>query len=186
MSTQPLEQAIASTRTVLAGVQKEQLGGETPCASWKVSQLIDHVVGAQFFFTAALSGDPLDGEPREFAGGDFVGDFAQASEACIAAFGADGAMDRIVHLPFGDMPGSAFVGLAATDTFVHGWDLARATGQPTDLDSELAARLLEGSRLFIRPEFRGEDGTRPFGAEQPAPPNATNADALAAFLGRKA
>ena len=85
------------------------------------------------------------------------------------------------------MPGSVYLGIVTTDAFTHGWDLARATGQSTDLDPELAggaARRVRGS--FIQPAFRGEDGVRPFGAEQPAPRDATNADALAAFLGRRA
>ena len=92
----------------------------------------------------------------------------------------------MITLPFGSLPGSVYIGIVTTDAFTHGWDLARATGQSTDLDPEFAAELLEGSRLFLQPAFRGADGERPFGAEQSPPPNATNADLLAAFLGRKA
>jgi uncharacterized protein (TIGR03086 family) len=68
---------------------------------------------------------------------------------------------------------------------VHGWDLAHATGQSTDIDPELAGQLLEAARLFVQPAFRGEDGKAPFGPEQQAPPNARPADQLAAFLGRR-
>jgi uncharacterized protein (TIGR03086 family) len=93
-------------------------------------------------------------------------------------------MEKMLSLPFGQMPGSAFIGMASTDTFTHGWDLARATGQETDLDPELAARLLTGARAAIQPAFRNEQGN-PFGLEQEAPTGASNADQLAAFLGRK-
>ena len=92
-------------------------------------------------------------------------------------------MEKMLTLPFGQMPGSAFIGLAATDTFVHGWDLAKATGQSTDLDPALATQLLAGSRQAIQPAFRSETGN-PFGPEQTAPAGASNADQLAAFLGR--
>jgi uncharacterized protein (TIGR03086 family) len=184
MSTQPLEQAIKSTRAVLAGVQPDQLTASTPCASWTVAQVIDHVVGGQHFFSAAVNGEPLDATPQEFAGGDFLSAFDSASAATLAAFGADGAMERIVHLPFGDMPGAAFVGIAATDTFTHGWDLARATGQATDLQPELAEALLVGAKGAIQDSFRGEEGKAPFGAQQEAPASASSADRLAAFLGR--
>jgi uncharacterized protein (TIGR03086 family) len=183
MSTQPLEQAIKSTRAILGGVNRDQLAASTPCASWKVSQLVDHVVGGQYFFAAMVNGEK-PGEPREFAGGDFVSEFEQGSKANLAAFQADGAMDKIVHLPFGDMPGAAFVGIAATDTFVHGWDLARATGQPTDLEPQLAAALLAGAKQAIPESFRGPDGQAPFGPALTAPAGASNADQLAAFLGR--
>jgi len=184
MSTQSLQQAITSTRAVLAGVTRDQLDSPTPCQSWTVAQLVDHVVGAQFFFTAVARGEQLSGEPRKFADGDFLAAFDEGSATSVAAFSADGAMERIMHLPFGDMPGAAFIGIAATDTFTHGWDLARATGQGTDLDPGLAEALLTASKAAIQPAFRGPDGKAPFGPEQQAPAGATNADRLAAFLGR--
>ena len=43
-------------------------------------------------------------------------------------------MERLVRLPFGELPGAVFLGIAATDTFTHGWDLARATGGDERLD----------------------------------------------------
>ena len=184
MSTQPLEQAISSTRSVLAGVKRDQLASATPCQSWDVSQLVDHIVGGQYFFASVVNGEGASRETRTYADGDFLAEFDKGSAACLAAFGAEGAMDRMVKLPFGDMPGSRFVGLATVDTFVHGWDLAKATGQKPDFDSGLASELLEGSRQNIQEAFRGPDGKAPFGPEQKAPAGASTADQLAAFLGR--
>jgi hypothetical protein len=60
--------------------------------------------------------------------------------------------------------------------------MARATGQPTDVDPELAAEMLEDSRKRITTDFRGQG--RPFGEEQPCDPGRPAADRLAAFLGR--
>ena len=93
-------------------------------------------------------------------------------------------MEKVYDLPFGSMPGAAIAGLAATDTFQHGWDLAKATGQSTDLAPELAAGLLQQSKASIQDSFRGPEGA-PFGAEQQAPGDAPAADQLAAFLGRQ-
>ena len=82
------------------------------------------------------------------------------------------------------MPGTSYQpGLAATDTFTHGWDLAKATGQNTDLAPALAAALHEGAKQSISPAFRSAVGSV-FGLEQSAPAGASNADQLAAFLGR--
>lgn len=185
MSTAPLEQAIQSTRVVLAGVHTEQLESESPCKSWTVAALINHIVGGQFFFATMANGEAPSAEaPPDFAAGDFVAAFDQGCAASLAAFNADGVMDRMLHLPFGEMPGAAFVGIAATDTFVHGWDLARATGQNSDLDPPLAVGLLAGIRPAIPDAFRGPDGQAPFGPAQTAPPDACAADQLAAFLGR--
>ena len=127
----------------------------------------------------------MSGDPQDFASGDFLTAFDAGYKRALAAFQADGAMAKIVHLPFGDMPGAAFVGIAATDTFTHAWDLAKATGKSTDLAPELAAQLLAGAKGAIADAFRGADGVAPFGAEKMAPAGATNADKLAAFLGRQ-
>ncbi|MGO9875129.1 MAG: TIGR03086 family metal-binding protein [Acidimicrobiia bacterium] len=183
MSTAPLEQAITSTRSVLSGVKSDQLDTSTPCASWKVRELVNHIVGGQYFFTAGVEGVPPTRAGDDFCTGDYLAAFDESSAQCVAAFQGEGVMAKTLTLPFGQMPGAAFVGLAATDTFTHGWDLAKATGQSTDLAPELAAQLLVGAKQAISPAFRGAEGA-PFGPEKEAPAGATNADQLAAFLGR--
>ncbi|TFH13492.1 MAG: TIGR03086 family protein [Acidimicrobiales bacterium] len=183
MSTAPLEQAVSTTRGVLAAVTPDQLGAPTPCESWDVAALINHIVGAQHFFLSAMTGTSLT-DPPDFAAGDYLGAFDEVSRASIEAFGADGAMERTITLAFGDMPGAAVMGLATTDTFQHGWDLAKATGQDTDLAPELATALLAQSKVAISPAFRGPEGAAPFRPEQSAPDGASAADQLAAFLGR--
>jgi len=185
MSTEQLEQAIASTRSVLTSITPDQLGQASPCASWKVSDVINHVVGAQFFFASSVAGEPpAGGEAPDFSAGDFVASFDQGTAASVAAFSAPGAMERIVKMPFGDLPGAMLMGIAAADTFTHGWDLAKATGQSTDLDPALVGQLLPMLKMAIQDAFRGPDGQAPFGAAQTAPAGCTPADEMAAFLGR--
>lgn len=183
MSTQPLEQAIAATRSVLTNVSSEHLDADTPCAQWKVRELVNHIVGGQVFFERALHGQQPD-DGVDYASTDFVASFDEASAKTLAAFAEDGAMQRMVTLPFGQMPGAAWMGLASTDTFTHGWDLAKATGQDTNLNPELATQLLGQSKTMIQDAFRSEDGSV-FGPEQQAPEGACPADQLAAFLGRR-
>lgn len=185
MSAAPLEQAVATAKAVLAKVKPDQLSATTPCASWKVSDLVNHMVGGQFWFATVAKGETASGDAApDFSAGDFNALFAQGSKDSVAAFGAAGALDKTMNLPWGDMKGSDFMGLASVDTFAHAWDLARATGQSTDLNPDLAAGLLVGARAGISPAFRGPEGA-PFGPEQTAPAGACNADQLAAFLGRK-
>ena len=187
MSTENLERAFASTRSVLANVRADQLSDPTPCQSWQVRDLINHFVGVSTSCAVTVnSGVAPPPSETDFTLGDMVAKYDEGIAQAVDAFGRPDALTKTVTLPFGELPAAAYLGIITTDAFTHGWDLARATGQPTDLDPELAAQLLQSARAFIQPAFRGEDGERPFGAEQPAPPNATNADALAAFLGRKA
>jgi uncharacterized protein (TIGR03086 family) len=187
MGTEQLSKGFASTAKVLANVKPEHLEGSTPCASWKVRDLINHIVGgATFFAVVAETGAPPEGgEEHDFSAGDFVGEFDKGSARAVKAFQADGAMEKTMTLAFGELPGAVFVNIAAGDTFAHGWDLAKATGQPTDLDPALATELLANAQGLIPDEIRGVDGQAPFGPAVDAPAGASAADMFAAFLGRQ-
>lgn len=186
-----LSRALQSTLAILAKVQPAQLDAPTPCASWDVRALINHVTGTARWWAGTLVG-PLAGQPAgdagpdstDYAAGDYVAAYEQSMQIALAAFGADGVLDRPVRLAFGEFPGAVVLGMAATEQFTHGWDLARSTGQHTDLDPELAAELLGVARLAITDDFRGPDGQALFGPVRAAPAGASPADQLAAFLGR--
>jgi uncharacterized protein (TIGR03086 family) len=183
MNVEVLAQAQDVARNVLAGVERDQLDLETPCKDWKVRNLIDHLVGSQHWARCTIEGQDMTETGDGSADGDYQGAFAAAAASALAAFSEDGAMERTVNPGFGDMPAAALLGLATTDTFTHAWDLAKATGQDTDLAPELAGALLAQSQQAIAPAFRSDEGTI-FGPEQPAPEGAPAADRLAAFLGR--
>lgn len=188
MSTETLERAFASTRDVLSNVTADQLDDSTPCVSWDVRRLINHIVGGAHWFAMSTndgaSPENDTTEDTDYAGGDFVASFDDGVKAAVAAFGAPGALEKSIKLPFGEFPGAAFMGLATTDTFQHGWDLAKATGQDTDLDPELAEQILAGAKATIPDAFRGPDGQAPFGPQVDADGSAPPATQLAAFLGR--
>jgi hypothetical protein len=61
MSAELLARCFASTRAVLANMTPEQFeAAETPCASWSVKELLDHVVdGTTYFAITAETGTPL-------------------------------------------------------------------------------------------------------------------------------
>ena len=184
MATEGFEHAVDVAKGVLANVKADQLDDPTPCATWKVRDLINHLVGGSYFFAAATNGEEIGGgDAPDFASGDFKAGYEDGSKQAIAAFAAPGAMERIVKVPFGEFPGVAWMGLATTDTFTHAWDLAKATGQSTDLAPELAEQLLVGARQRISDEIRGDE-PMPFAPEKSCPEDASPADRLAAFLGR--
>jgi uncharacterized protein (TIGR03086 family) len=184
MVTENLERAFATARGVIANIKPDQLDDPTPCQSWAVRDICNHLVGGSYYFAEIVNGTSTSPSEEDFTTGNMVASYDEGIKQAVAAFNAPGAIDKSVTLPFGDLPAVAWLGIATTDQFTHAWDLAQATGQDTNLDPELAAQLLEGSKMFIQPAFRGEDTKSPFGAEQQAPASATNADRLAAFLGR--
>ncbi|MCC7076815.1 MAG: TIGR03086 family protein [Acidimicrobiia bacterium] len=189
MTTGDLAYAFSLARAVLANVGPDQYDDPTPCASWDVRRLISHYVGASYWFADCVNNGvaPEDDttESTDYTQNDLLAAYDTGIAAAIEAFEAPGAQDKIVKLPFGELPGRVFMGIATNDVFTHAWDLARATGQPTDLDPEFAAKQTEAARLFVSDAIRGPDGSpAPFGPEQPAPDGASAADRHAAFLGR--
>lgn len=182
MSDDALEQAFQSTRTVLGNVEEQQLGLATPCRSWNVGQLVSHMVAAPRVGVVALRGGEWSDDGIDYSQGDFLAAYDESAQRALEAFSEPGALERTVKLPFTEVPGAFLRMMITTDQFTHGWDLARATAQPTDLQPALAEELL--GQVAIPDELRGEDGVAPFGPERPAPAGASPADRLAALLGR--
>jgi uncharacterized protein (TIGR03086 family) len=178
-----LDQALQGTLAIVRKVRRTDLDRPTPCASWDVRALVNHFVGTTRWWavTIAGAGDVAD---ADYAAGDFVAAYEESIRIAVAAFEADGALDKTVRLPFGEFPGAVLRDLATMEQFTHGWDLARATGQPAGLDPGLAGELLSQARLAITDDFRGPDGQALFGPAREVPAGAGPADQLAAFLGR--
>ncbi|MQY28772.1 TIGR03086 family metal-binding protein [Nocardia aurantia] len=177
-----LRRALASTRAILAEVERDHLALPTPCASWDVAALINHFVGsARWSATVVSSSAPAPDE--DFAAGDFVAAYEDSITTVTAAFETEGVLDKTFVLPFGEFSGADLLSLTAREQFVHGWDLARAIGRSHDLEPDLATDLLARARSEISDDLRGPDGTAFFGPAV-APASAAPADRLAAFLGR--
>jgi uncharacterized protein (TIGR03086 family) len=185
MSTENLSRAFAITRGVLANVTADQYDLPTPCASWSVRDLINHIVGGTYYFAASVSGGAGGGAAAiDHTTTDVLADYDAGTQAALEAFGAPGALDKMVELPFGTIPASVFIHIATTDNLTHAWDLAKATGQSTDLDADLPVTLLDAVSPFLGDALRGADGDRPFGPAMDAPDGASPTDRLAAFMGR--
>ncbi|HTH06290.1 MAG TPA: TIGR03086 family metal-binding protein [Ilumatobacteraceae bacterium] len=188
MSTEGLAAAMATARSVLENVKPEHLDRPSPCASWDVRHVANHLIGGAHWFAICTNNgaapDVDTTEDTDYTAENSVAAYDAAVAEALAAFDAPGAQERMITLPFGTFPGAAFMGIATVDQFTHAWDLARATGQSTDLAPELAEQLLAGAKGMIGDAFRGPDGVAPFGAEVPIDDSAPAADRLAAFLGR--
>jgi uncharacterized protein (TIGR03086 family) len=180
-----LARALDQTGALIARVRPEQASLPTPCRSWDVRDLVNHVVQDVQQFTARASGKDWEPHDADLLGDDWAGAWQAAADALLAAWRREGALDRTVTLPFGEVPATWQVDQQIADLAVHGWDLARATGQPTDLDPELGRLALSWGRENLKPQFRGDEASgHAFGPEVPVPTDAPLYDRLAAFFGR--
>jgi uncharacterized protein (TIGR03086 family) len=187
MSTDALARAFAATAAVLDGVRPADLSRPTPCASWQVRDLVRHIANGPAGFASLVEtgGFPAGQDEPDADAPDVAVRFRQDAAKAVSAFAAPGALDRTVTLPFATMPAGQYLWIAACDSFTHGWDLARALGQPTDLDPELAGVMLQRVAPMLPDALRGPDGQAPFSPAVQAGEDATAADRLAAFLGRQ-
>lgn len=182
-STDSLAAAFGAARDSLTRVDTERLASPTPCDSWDVRGLVNHMVGAPRVAASRVGGKEIPTDV-DFAAGDFVTSHDETSKVVLEAFGSPGALERGVAFPFGERPGSFLMFFVATDQLAHAWDLTRVTGDSTDIAPGLAVELLEEAKGTVTSEMRGADGEAAFGPERVAPRSASAADRLAAFLGR--
>ena len=162
---------------VLIDVTSDQLSSPTPCPEWDVKALIGHVIAGNQRVVERAGGQvaPL---PEDLGAAHRA-----SANAAQKTFAEPQGLIRSYQLPIGEVPGTVFLELRTSDLLVHAWDLATATGQPTDLDPELAEYVLAFSKqMMSRPGLRG-DG-RPYGEEQPCADARSATDRVAAFLGR--
>src|SRR5262249_10844077 len=96
------------------------------------------------------------------------------------AFSRPGMLEQPYESPWGEVPGAVMVQHVINELLAHGWDLARATGQGTDLAPEAARSALDVLRAW---HGHARPGGR-YAPPQPAPADANPADRLAAYLGR--
>jgi uncharacterized protein (TIGR03086 family) len=137
------QRAVDSFTDKVRAVDDAQWHAPTPCADWDVYALVNHLVGEQLWVPPLFEGQTI-----EEVGTRFDGDILRAGAVTVAsraaaeasaAVGQPGALDRTVHLSFGETPADEYLNQLLADHLVHGWDLAAALGLDTTLDPEITA-----------------------------------------------
>jgi uncharacterized protein (TIGR03086 family) len=174
---------------LVAGVGPQQWRGDTPCSEWDVRTLVHHLLYEQRWTTPLLEGQTIEQVGDRFEG-DLMGEdvsswpalVASAIEEAHAAVSEPGALRSTVHLSFGDTPGEEYVTQLTADLAVHGWDLARATGQDDTIDPGAVALLLP----WVEANAGLLAGSGMFGSPIPAGPDKPDQVRLLRMLGRPA
>lgn len=180
------ERSIAEFDARVQQIGDDQWDRPTPCTEWTVRDLVNHLV-----YEDAWAPPLFDGKTIEEVGDRFEGDllgnapkkaWGDASRAALEAANSEGAMERIVHLSFGDMPGEVYLQQLFADHVIHAWDLARGIGADDKLDPELVEALYPWAQSME--ELLKESGA--FGERISAPDDADTQTKLLAIMGRRA
>jgi uncharacterized protein (TIGR03086 family) len=180
--------AVLASVEVVAHLRVGDLGRATPCSEWTLAELLAHMTVQHNGFAAAArgaGGDPAVWRVRPL-GADPVAEYTAAAHDVLAAFAADGVLDRELTLPefrpVSTFPAARAIGFHLIDYVVHGWDVARSIGIPYELDPDLAEPALRIAMAVPNGGNRLEPGA----AFAPALTNAaaTPLDRILAALGR--
>lgn len=182
-----LQRVVDETTHLFDNVGDDQLGNATPCTEWTIRDLMNHVTGgATMFAVSAEQGSVPDELIGQLMGGDNLGDdphgaWQVASQRALDVYAQPDVLEKMVTLPFGEMPAGVALDIAVFDVATHAADLATASGQRIQDEELLEAALAIGKRM-VGPELR-QPGV--FGDEQAASDDAPVTDRLLAFAGRK-
>ncbi len=171
-------------------VRDDQLGNPTPCTRYTLGDLLQHVQGLAEAFTMA-------GRKEQPAGGSTPppqGDASLLPEKwrteittwlgrLVETWSSPAAWEGTTWIAGFEAPASAVGLTAANELVVHGWDVARASGQELLLDDAALAPCLEFVAMMSGPgseEARGDA----FGPALPVASGASALDAVVAGNGR--
>jgi uncharacterized protein (TIGR03086 family) len=180
-----LEQQVGRTGKLVAGVSPDQLSASTPCANFDVRTLLNHIVGGQLLMARAAAGESTQGRDMpDVIGDDPTSAYEQSSTELVETFRNPDVLTRTIDLGGTEVSGEQALGIAIMEAVVHGWDLARATGQDATIDASLATGMLQTLRDggFVE-NFRSPEGD-PFASEVTVDESASPGDKLVAYLGR--
>lgn len=179
--------AVDALKSVVDSVGDDQLHASTPCADYDVADLLHHVDGLAVAFTRAARKDTAESAPPHVDGSllpeGWRTRIPRQLDELAEAWRSPDAWEGSTSAGGVEMDG-ATTGLVTTNEVVlHGWDLARATGQAYAVDPGSVSAARGFVAMFSGPgteEMRG--GL--FGPELSAPADGSPLDELLAMSGR--
>jgi uncharacterized protein (TIGR03086 family) len=131
-----------------------------------------HMLETQRYFVDSARGEDasLSQDPPELLGDDPVAAFERGRADALSTFGEPGVIEKT----------GPSLGIAFSDQLLHGWDLAKATGQDTTMPDGLAEKAYD----TIHGQFTAEQRKGVFKPEIAVGANADPQDKLLAYTGR--
>jgi uncharacterized protein (TIGR03086 family) len=178
---------------LLGGVADDQLVAPTPCPDYPVAALLDHLMGLSAAFTwgarkttATEAGGDESGPglaTAEHLDTDWRTLLPRRLDDLAEAWRDPTAWEGTAEVGGVTLP-AELMGVVTLDELVlHGWDLARATGQPFTCDPASVAAILPFTMESARSEEEA-DREGIFGPAVPIPDDAPELDRALGFAGR--
>ncbi|GAA2925930.1 MULTISPECIES: TIGR03086 family metal-binding protein [Streptomycetaceae] len=182
-----LEPAARQIGELAGSVDDRQLSGPTPCPDYAVRELLAHLLGLSVAFRDAARkelGPTTDTSPDSappLLPDDWRESLPALLDELVTAWRAPTAREGMTRAGGVDLPGSVAAMVVSNELVVHGWDLARSTGQEFRADE---ASLRSSEALLAPADDEAEPGG-PFGPPVPVPHDAPLLDRVIALSGRR-
>jgi uncharacterized protein (TIGR03086 family) len=174
---------------LVAGVRDDLLDAPTPCPAYTVGDLVDHVGGAAIAFTGAAVKDTGDVTAQGPSGDaslltdDWRTRIRRDLKGLAEAWRDPAAWTGMTRAGGIELPGEV-AGLVALDEIViHGWDVARATGQAYECDPQSLEAVQGFVAQFSEPGLEAERAGL-FGPVVDVPDDAPLLDRVIGLTGR--
>lgn len=175
-----LERAHAHLVKTVEALAPDQLGQASGCSEWDVRALLNHVLGVASMFTLVNQGELVGEDGGDLAGDDPAAACARIAAANLASWRGPAALGGERAYWFGTFPAPTALLLNVGEIAVHGWDLAKTTGQDATIDPEVAELLIDFYSGMPMDLFRANGA---FGPAVEVDPAAPAGDRLVALLG---
>lgn len=152
-----LTSAADQAARIVDGTKPDQFGLPTPDTEWDVRTLLNHLVlWTGYSFERRARSEEVGPEltERDFAAEpDYAAAYRAQLDRALAAWAAPGIWDTEIDTGHSSMPARQLAEMILMEMVLHGWDLARATGQPFAVPepvAETAARAVADSAEMYR------------------------------------
>ncbi|MFF1867580.1 TIGR03086 family metal-binding protein [Kitasatospora herbaricolor] len=179
-----LAEGAAEAARVARGITPGQLPGATPCTDYDTRTLVNHwVLYSSHGLELRARREPIPDEllTRDFTAEDgWAEAYAGRLDRAVAAWADPAVWDGEIDSGGGRTPAPALAALLLAELVLHGWDVARATGQEFRCSPETAGAVLrvveENAELYLK--YGG------FGEPVAVPGTASAMDRALALSGR--
>ncbi len=123
--------AAATFGEVIAGIPDDALGARTPCPDYDVAGLLGHLIHRAPQLVGAAGKEPVEaGEQVPADPAAWRATLVPLVDRLGTAWSQPGAWEGTARIegPM-EMPAATIGGIVLAEMVIHGWDLARATGQ---------------------------------------------------------
>jgi len=135
---------VASVQPVVHGVREDQLGRPSTCQDWSVRDLANHLLGTSEAMRRAGAGEQQDKEDPWGTSGDHMtsewrDDLSSRLTGLADAWTPEDSWEGEIN----GTPKQGMGDMAYVEVMLHGWDLARSTGQELSFDDAAVAQARE-------------------------------------------